>query len=119
MAASTTPCVLVTGLTRNVRAAHLSEIFGFYGSVADVRVDFDARCGLPRGTAIVEFESPADADEAVVRLAGAQLDGAVISVSLAHEERARARPPAAAAAEPAEPAAVAAEPPPPPHADEA
>ena len=57
----------VANLTRNVTAAHLSEIFGTYGEVAHIDLATDARVGLSKGFAHVDFKLRSDAETAQAR----------------------------------------------------
>jgi RNA recognition motif-containing protein len=63
-----------------------ASLAGYYGVVVDVRLSVDDVVGLPRGTALVEYETAEDADEACVRLNGGLIDGGILVVSLAHGE---------------------------------
>ncbi|KAG5178410.1 hypothetical protein JKP88DRAFT_148702, partial [Tribonema minus] len=71
----------VSNLTRNVKAAHLQEIFGCYGTVAKVELAIDKKLGLPKGYAFVEFSNRTDAEQAQLYLDGGQLDGNYVKVA--------------------------------------
>lgn len=57
----------VSGLSRNVTAEHLREIFGTFGGLRDVELAMDRRVGLSRGFGYVEFEHRREAEGACVR----------------------------------------------------
>lgn len=83
----------VGGLTRNVREAHLVEVFSCFGSVK--AVELQTSKGLSKGFAYVHFNSSLDAEAAVLAMDGGQLDGAVLKVSfiLVQPRRRRDSPP--------------------------
>lgn len=68
-------------MNRNVKAAHLVEIFGHYGSVKKAELDKDNRSGISKGTAFLTFTNSKDAEQAVLHLDGGQIDGQIIKVS--------------------------------------
>lgn len=70
----------VRNLTRNVTAKHLSEIFGEYGTVTRAECLFYLSTEVSSGQALVQFEKRQAAEEALVRLDGAQIDGQEIVV---------------------------------------
>ncbi|KAF1999633.1 RNA-binding domain-containing protein, partial [Amniculicola lignicola CBS 123094] len=74
--------IIVENLTKNVKVAHLEEIFGRYGPVKDVSMPLNQTYGTSRGTAYIMFEEPEHADNALVHMHEGQLDGAVLSVSV-------------------------------------
>ncbi len=60
----------VEKLTRNVNRDHLLEIFGKYGKVKNVELQWDRRANLPKGTAFVEFQERSDAEKAQLAMDG-------------------------------------------------
>lgn len=72
----------VSGLTRNVKAYHLEEIFSRYGKVVKVYFGYDKSVSMPTGSAHIKFESHKAAKEARKYMDGAQIDGARITASL-------------------------------------
>ena len=74
--------VYVYNLTHNATERHLDEIFGFYGGIRRLRLY--ARVD-EQPHAVIEYESEASADEAVVHMDQGQIDGARVCVTL-HEE---------------------------------
>lgn len=69
----------VENLTLNIEQAHLSEIFGHYGSV--VSVDLPKQRDLSTGYAIICMETAVDALKAQAHLDGGQLDGNLLRVN--------------------------------------
>ncbi|KZL78081.1 RNA recognition domain-containing protein [Colletotrichum tofieldiae] len=101
--------VVVERLTKNINEAHLEEIFGQYGRIKDLDLPINRTRKLPqnpyleallvqtvqlhhadapsldgtnRGTAYILYETEGDAEEAIAHMHEAQLDGAVINVSI-------------------------------------
>lgn len=101
--------IVVEKLTKNVNESHLSEIFGAYGSIKDLDLPMNKQCKLPnpivdrhvltapvatnRGTAYILYTNTADAEAAIAHMHEAQLDGAVISVSIVLPRRKFSRSP--------------------------
>ena len=54
----------VSGLSRNVTAEHLREVFGTFGALRGVELAVDRRVGLSRGFGYVEFEHRREAEGA-------------------------------------------------------
>ncbi|MBI4322635.1 MAG: RNA-binding protein [Chloroflexi bacterium] len=67
----------------------LRRLFSQVGTVASVTLPMDRATGRPRGFGFVEMES-ADAEEAVRKFDGYQLDNRSIRVQIAKEREARA-----------------------------
>eukprot|EP01035_Chromulina_nebulosa_P017716 gene17716-23308_t len=65
----------ISNLSRNVKYDHLKEIFSNYGSVKSIELEIDKRLGFNKGTAYIRFDSPTEAQEAMVRMDGGQIDG--------------------------------------------
>jgi RNA-binding protein with serine-rich domain 1 len=63
-----------------VRAEHLKEIFGYFGTIINIQIDRD-RNGFPKGTAAVTLATEKDAEHAMFYLDGGQIDGNIIKVS--------------------------------------
>ncbi|KAF1813091.1 hypothetical protein P152DRAFT_365269, partial [Eremomyces bilateralis CBS 781.70] len=74
--------IVVEKLTKNVNAEHLREIFGAYGSIQELDLPINRQFMTNRGTAYITFNSTGSADTAIANMHEAQLDGAVISVSI-------------------------------------
>jgi len=74
----------VGNLTRNVKEAHLKEIFGNFGQVVAVHLAIDKDVDLPKGYGYVDFESRQEAEDALAHMNHGQMDGEVISVEFIH-----------------------------------
>ncbi|KFX97362.1 hypothetical protein V490_02822 [Pseudogymnoascus sp. VKM F-3557] len=75
--------IVVERLTKNINENHLRELFGSFGEIVDMDMPMNRQFGTNRGTAYILYEVEADADQAIAHMHEAQLDGAVISVSIA------------------------------------
>ncbi|TKA47376.1 hypothetical protein B0A49_11391 [Cryomyces minteri] len=69
-------------LTKNVNEDHLREIFGAYGAIVDLDMPMNRQFMTNRGTAYICYEAVGDAESAIIHMHEAQLDGAVIDVSI-------------------------------------
>ncbi|TKA69419.1 hypothetical protein B0A49_05494, partial [Cryomyces minteri] len=69
-------------LTKNVNEDHLREIFGAYGAIVDLDMPMNRQFMTNRGTAYICYEAVGDAESAIIHMHEAQLDGAVINVSI-------------------------------------
>lgn len=105
--------IVVERLTKNVHEGHLREIFGAYGLIRDVDLPMNRQCTPPlpvsrcdlqilvlislvmtnRATAYIVYAEPPDAEAAIAHMHEAQLDGAVISVSIVLPRRKFSRSP--------------------------
>ncbi|KAI4102459.1 MAG: hypothetical protein LQ339_004613 [Xanthoria mediterranea] len=109
--------IVVEKLTKNVNENHLREIFGAYGSIKELDLPMNKQCKplrapanklveLPltfvdlvmtnRGTAYILYTNTTDAEAAIAHMHEAQLDGAIIHVSIVLPRRkfSRSPPPA-------------------------
>jgi RNA-binding protein with serine-rich domain 1 len=68
----------ISKLTRNVEEAHLKEIFGTYGTLTHCQLAIDERVHLPKGYAIIEYETREQAETARDYMDGGQIDGNLI-----------------------------------------
>ncbi|CDJ45518.1 RNA recognition motif domain-containing protein, putative [Eimeria tenella] len=65
-------CTLnVSSLSRNVKEAHLREVFGLYGVIRSCDLAIDKKAGIPKGYAYVEFDTQREAENALRHLHGA------------------------------------------------
>ncbi|KAK5145649.1 hypothetical protein LTR04_001240, partial [Oleoguttula sp. CCFEE 6159] len=80
-------------LTKNVNENHLREIFGAYGAIVDLDMPMNRQFMTNRGTAYVCYEAVGDAESAIIHMHEAQLDGAVINVSIVLPRRRFSRSP--------------------------
>jgi RNA recognition motif-containing protein len=60
-------------------------LFGQVGSIVDVIIPTDRLSGRPRGFAFIEFSSEAEAQAAIQRFDGHELDGRALRVNEASE----------------------------------
>ncbi|KAK2737123.1 AAA+-type ATPase [Myotisia sp. PD_48] len=74
--------IIVEKLTKNVNENHLREIFGAYGEIQSLELPMNRQFMTNRGTAYIHYNQPADAEAAIAHMHEAQLDGAVLSVSI-------------------------------------
>lgn len=68
----------------------LADLFTDFGSVLEAKVVMDRETGKSRGFGFVTFNSAAEANEAVSRMDGQEVDGRQLRVNVA-EDRARTR----------------------------
>ncbi|XHF99056.1 hypothetical protein AWENTII_002572 [Aspergillus wentii] len=85
--------IVVEKLTKNVTEAHLREIFGGFGDIQNLDIPINRAFMTNRGTAYILYYDPADAEAAIAHMHEAQLDGAVLSVSIVLPRRAFSRSP--------------------------
>ncbi|CAF9915634.1 MAG: hypothetical protein GOMPHAMPRED_000811 [Gomphillus americanus] len=74
--------IVVEKLTKNVNHGHLEEIFGKYGTIRDVDLPMNRHFNTNRGTAYIVFTDSEGAESAIAHMHEAQLDGAIINVSI-------------------------------------
>ncbi|KAJ5731043.1 uncharacterized protein N7483_005551 [Penicillium malachiteum] len=89
--------IVVEKLTKNVTEAHLREIFGSFGDIEHLELPMNRAFMTNRGTAYIIYYDPADAEAAIAHMHEAQLDGAVLNVSIILPRRAFSRSPPPAA----------------------
>jgi hypothetical protein len=75
--------LFVSGLDVDTTAAELRIAFANFGKVTDVEIIHDRSNGRSRGFGYVTFEKWAEADEAMKRMHGLELDGRPLKVSRA------------------------------------
>ncbi|KAL4785845.1 hypothetical protein BJX76DRAFT_155998 [Aspergillus varians] len=85
--------IVVEKLTKNVTGPHLFEIFGSFGEIKNVDLPMNHAFMTNRGTAYIIYHDPADAEAAIAHMHEAQLDGAVLNVSIVLPKRAFSRSP--------------------------
>lgn len=85
--------VVVEKLTRNVTEAHLLEIFGAYGRIQSIDIPMNRQFTTNRGSAYIVYETATGSESAVAHMHEAQLDGAVITVSIVLPRRAFSKSP--------------------------
>ena len=62
---------------RNVNEDHLKEIFGCFGGVKDVSIQYRPRTHLSSGSAVVELDSEEDARKCIDGMNNGQIDGGI------------------------------------------
>ncbi|KAL4803893.1 hypothetical protein BDV18DRAFT_143393 [Aspergillus unguis] len=85
--------IVVEKLTKNVTEQHLLEIFGSFGEIQSIDLPLNHAFMTNRGTAYILYYDPADAEAAISHMHEAQLDGAVLNVSIVLPKRAFSRSP--------------------------
>ncbi|KAI5287310.1 hypothetical protein KEM54_006084 [Ascosphaera aggregata] len=85
--------IVVEKLTKNVTEAHLHEIFGEFGDIQSLELPMNHHFRTNRGTAYIVYFSSQDAEAAVAHMHEAQLDGAVLNVSIVMPRRAFSQSP--------------------------
>ena len=79
----------VGGLPFSVTEGQLQEMFAAHGSVQSARVITDRFTGRSRGFGFVEMGSESEAQEAIQKLNGTQLEGRTLTVNEARPPRER------------------------------
>ncbi|KAJ9299322.1 hypothetical protein DTO271G3_2944 [Paecilomyces variotii] len=85
--------IIVEKLTKNVTEEHLYEIFGTFGEIQSLELPMNKAFMTNRGTAYILYYEVADAEAAISHMHEAQLDGAVLNVSIVLPRRAFSRSP--------------------------
>ncbi|KAK2787808.1 hypothetical protein FQN53_004575 [Emmonsiellopsis sp. PD_33] len=85
--------IVVEKLTKNVNENHLREIFGTYGEIRSLELPMNPQFMTNRGTAYILYYEAADAEAAISHMHEAQLDGAVLNVSIVLPRRTFSRSP--------------------------
>ncbi|KAE8348830.1 hypothetical protein BDV28DRAFT_142607 [Aspergillus coremiiformis] len=85
--------IVVEKLTKNVTESHLREIFRSFGGIESLDLPMNKAFMTNRGTAYILYGDPADAEAAIAHMHEAQLDGAVLNVSIVLPRRAFSRSP--------------------------
>ncbi|KAI0011436.1 RNA-binding domain-containing protein [Xylariaceae sp. FL0662B] len=74
--------IVVEKLTKTINEDHLREIFGQYGAIRDLDLPMNRQFNTNRGTAYILYVNEADAEAAISHMHEAQVDGAIINVSI-------------------------------------
>ncbi|PGG99289.1 hypothetical protein AJ80_09389 [Polytolypa hystricis UAMH7299] len=85
--------IVVEKLTKNVNEQHLHEIFGKFGQIQSLELPMNPQFMTNRGTAYILYYDPVDAEAAISHMHEAQLDGAVLNVSIVLPRRTFSRSP--------------------------
>jgi cold-inducible RNA-binding protein len=75
--------LFIGGLSFSTSTERLREVFGQAGAVESAAVVTDRDTGRSRGFGFVEMATPAEADAAVKKFNGQELDGRTLKVELA------------------------------------
>lgn len=81
--------LFVGGLSWNTDEEGLKETFCAFGELDEVKIVVDRETGRSRGFGFVTFSTPNEANEAIAKLDGTNLDGRTIRVSEAKERERR------------------------------
>lgn len=57
-------------MSRNVTKEHLLEIFGQFGKIKNIELNWDNKTNLSRGTSTIEFHERAEAERAQIKMDG-------------------------------------------------
>ncbi len=79
----------VGGLPYSVTEMQLEEVFAAHGTVESARVITDRMTGRSRGFGFVEMSSPEEAEEAIQKLNGTDLEGRSLTVNEAKPQQPR------------------------------
>jgi RNA recognition motif-containing protein len=79
----------VSNLGFNVSDNDLRKLFEGYGQVSSAKIITDRESGRSRGFGFVEMDSEKDANTAISKLNGKEMDGRALSVSVAKERENR------------------------------
>jgi cold-inducible RNA-binding protein len=71
----------VANLSYTVTEAALKDTFGEFGVITDVFIATDRETARPRGFAFVTFTTPEEAQAAIAKMNGFELDGRALTVS--------------------------------------
>lgn len=81
--------VFVGSLSWNTSEKELTDLFSQVGEIVEAKVITDRETGRSRGFGFVTFSGPEEANNAVERFNGVELDGRNINVNIAREKRKR------------------------------
>ncbi|KAJ5311202.1 hypothetical protein N7476_007062 [Penicillium atrosanguineum] len=85
--------IVVEKLTKNVTENHIREVFGSFGDIEYLDLPMNRSFMTNRGTAYILYYDPADAEAAIAHMHEAQLDGAILNVSIVLPRRTFSRSP--------------------------
>ena len=74
--------IVIEKLTKNVKEAHLREIFSNYGEIEELEMPMNKHFMTNRGIAYVLYTDAKFAEDAISNMHEAQLDGALVNVSI-------------------------------------
>jgi cold-inducible RNA-binding protein len=76
--------IFLSNISYNTGAAELHELFSTHGTVISIKLMEDQN-GRPRGIGFIEMSSREEAEKAITKLNGKELEGRSLSVSIAKE----------------------------------
>ncbi|KAI0204082.1 hypothetical protein F4808DRAFT_368310 [Astrocystis sublimbata] len=79
--------IVVEKLSKTINEDHLYEIFGQFGTIRDLDLPMSRQFNTNRGTAYILYVNESDAEAAIASMHEANLDGAVINVSIVFPRR--------------------------------
>ena len=79
--------LFVGGLSWNTTDDGLRSAFETFGAINDVKVITDRDTGRSRGFGFVTFDDAADAETAIEKMNGTELDGRTLNVNVAQDNR--------------------------------
>ena len=79
----------VGGLPYSVTETQLEEVFSAHGTVESARVITDRMTGRSRGFGFVEMSTSEEAEEAIQKLNGTELEGRTLTVNEARPQQPR------------------------------
>jgi RNA-binding protein with serine-rich domain 1 len=85
--------IVIEKLTKNVNEGHLQEIFGSYGEIQDLEMPKNPQFFMNKGIAYILYTDAKHAKSAIAHMHEAQLDGAMINVSIVLPRRRFSRSP--------------------------
>lgn len=85
--------IVIEKLTKNVNENHLHEVFGSYGEIQELEMPTNKQFMMNKGIAYILYADSDQAAEAIAHMHEAQLDGALISVSIVLPRRRFSRSP--------------------------
>ncbi|KAK0258171.1 hypothetical protein LTR91_020302 [Friedmanniomyces endolithicus] len=85
--------IVIEKLTKNVHEAHLREIFSTYGTITELEMPMNPQFMMNKGIAYILFTQPSHAESAIAHMHEAQLDGALVNVSIVLPRRRFSRSP--------------------------
>ncbi|TRX88960.1 hypothetical protein FHL15_010188 [Xylaria flabelliformis] len=74
--------IVVEKLSKTINEDHLYEIFGQFGTIRDLDLPMSRQFGHNRGTAYILYVNETDAEAAIASMHEANVDGAIINVSI-------------------------------------
>jgi len=85
--------IVIEKLTKNINATHLREIFSTYGEIDELEMPMNPQFMMNKGIAYILYEKASYAESAIAHMHEAQVDGALINVSIVLPRRRFSRSP--------------------------